>query len=48
VPKQSVQETAVEADDVGLPLQLDKLHPSVEDNNRSAKPIRTGSSRFIP
>ncbi|HIB20109.1 MAG TPA: hypothetical protein EYO32_00940 [Rhodospirillales bacterium] len=24
------------------------LHPSVEDNNSTTKPIRTGSSRFIP
>ena len=48
IPKQSVQEIAVESKFVGLPGQLGKLHPSVEDNNRSANPIRTGSSRFMP
>jgi len=42
VPKQSVQVS-------GDPKQGGKLHPSVEDNNRNAKPIRTSSTdRFIP
>jgi len=49
VPKQSVHKPAVPKDVAGLPLQGGKLHPSVEDNNRSAKPIRTSSTdRFIP
>jgi len=48
VPKQSVQFSAIVKLDVGLPGQGGKLHPSVEDNNRTTKPARTGSSRFIP
>ena len=47
VPTQSVQFTTVLQLDAGLPLQGGKLHPSVVECNRSAKPIRTGSNRFI-